>query len=122
SDYSAGGILRFFVYHAGELDLYLGVVPFAALLALSLPTREIAPAARAFSAATLPVVFWLTAEVAAFASQRSVDKIEERHLFYVAPLALIALAGLATQRVVTERRLVLAAAGAVAAVLPVFVP
>jgi hypothetical protein len=122
SDYSAGGILRFFVYHAGELDLYLGVVPFAALLALWLAPRELAPAARAFSAATLPVVFWLTAEVAAFASQRSVDKIEERNLFYVAPLALIALAGLATQRVVTERRLVLAAAGAVAAVLPVFVP
>src|SRR4029077_16899200 len=34
SNYSAGRILHFVVYHLGELDLYLGVFPFAALIAL----------------------------------------------------------------------------------------
>ena len=43
-------------------------------------------------------------EVAAFASQTSVDRIEERNMFYVAPLALIALVGLAADGVVAARR------------------
>jgi dolichyl-phosphate-mannose-protein mannosyltransferase len=111
SSYSVGDVLRFLVYHLGELDLYLGVLPFAALLALWLAPG----AARAFAAATLPVFAFLVVEVAAFASQASVDKIEERNLFYVAPFALTAL--LALPR---PRRAMLAAA-AVAGVLPVFV-
>jgi Dolichyl-phosphate-mannose-protein mannosyltransferase len=111
SSYSVGHVLRFLLYHLGELDLYLGVLPFAALLALWLAPGR----ARAFAAATLPVFVFLTIEVAAFASQASVDKIEERNLFYVAPFGLIAL--LALPR---PRRAMLAAA-AVAGVLPVFV-
>jgi hypothetical protein len=111
SNYSVGGVLHFIVYHLGELDLYLGVFPFAALIALWLaPSR-----ARAFAAATLPVFVFLTIEVAAFASQASVDKIEERNLFYVAPLALIALLA------VPQRRRAVLAGAAVAGVLPVFV-
>jgi hypothetical protein len=43
-------------------------------------------------------------------------------MFYVAPLALIPLLGLASDGVVTKRRRVLYAAAAVAAVLPVFIP
>jgi Dolichyl-phosphate-mannose-protein mannosyltransferase len=111
STYTVGGVLEFLVYHLGELDLYLGVVPFAALLALWL-----APAgARSFAAATLPVVVFLTLEVAAFASQASVDKIEERNLFYLAPLALTALF------LVPRRRQPVLLAAAVAGVLPVLV-
>src|SRR5262249_52385224 len=34
SDYTVGGVLHFLVYHLPELDLYLGVIPFAALLAV----------------------------------------------------------------------------------------
>jgi len=111
STYTVGGVLQFLLYHLGELDLYLGVVPFAALLAVWLAPRN----ARAFAAATLPVFVFLVLEVAAFASQASVDKIEERNLFYLAPLALIALF-----LVPLRRRPVLVAA-AVAGVLPVFV-
>ena len=37
--YSVASVLRWLVYHLGELDLYVGVVPFAALLFL-LTTRE----------------------------------------------------------------------------------
>jgi hypothetical protein len=111
SSYSAGGILHFVLYHLGELDLYLGVLPFAALVALWL-----APAgARAFAAATFPAFVFLLVEVAAFASQPSVDKIEERNLFYVAPFALTALFALPR-----PRRATIAAAG-VAGLLPVFV-
>ncbi|HZO97714.1 MAG TPA: glycosyltransferase family 39 protein [Gaiellaceae bacterium] len=111
SSYSVGGVLRFLVYHLGELDLYLGVLPFAALLALWLAPG----AARAFAAATFPVFAFLVVEVAAFASQPSVDKIEERNLFYLAPVALTALVALPR-----PRRAALAA-GAAAGVLPVFV-
>src|SRR5581483_9814143 len=89
---------------------------FAALSALWLGRRS------AFAAASLAVFAWLTVEVAAFASQPSVAWIEERNLFYVAPLALIALVALAADRVVPERRRVVVAAAAVAGVLPVFVP
>ncbi len=111
STYTVGGVLQFLLYHLGELDLYLGVVPFAALLAVWFAPRN----ARAFAAATLPVFVFLVLEVAAFASQASVDKIEERNLFYLAPLALIALF-----LVPLRRRAVLLAA-AVAGALPVFV-
>jgi hypothetical protein len=111
STYTVGGVLEFLVYHLGELDLYLGVVPFAALLAVWLAPGG----ARSFAAATLPVFAFLTLEVAAFASQASVDKIEERNLFYVAPLALIALF------LVPRRRQPVLLAAVVAGVLPVFV-
>jgi len=87
------------------------VLPFAALVALWIaPGRS-----RAFAAATLPVFVFLLVEVAAFASQASVDKIEERNLFYVAPFALIALFAL------PRPRRAMVAAAAVAGVLPVFV-
>src|SRR5205823_598215 len=111
SSYSVGNVARFLVYHLGELDLYLGVLPFAALLALWLAPGR----ARAFAAATLPVFVFLTIEVAAFASQASVDKIEERNLFYVAPFALIALLAL------PRPRSAMLTAAAVAGVLPLFV-
>ena len=87
------------------------MLPFAALIALWLAPGR----ARAFAAATLPVFVFLTIEVAAFASQTSVNKIEERNLFYVAPFALIALLA------VPQRRRAALAGAAVAGVLPVFV-
>jgi hypothetical protein len=111
STYTVGGVLEFLVYHLGELDLYLGVVPFAALVALWLAPG----AARTFAAATMSVFVFLTLEVAAFASQASVDKIEERNLFYVAPFALTALF------LVPRRRQPVLLAAAVAGVLPLFV-
>ena len=122
SDYTVSGVLHFTLYHAAELSLYLGVLPLAALLALWFAPRDVTPAARAFAAASLAIVGWLLLEVAAFASQPSVDKIEERNLFYVAPLALIPLVGLAADGVVTRRRVPVAAAAIVAGVLPVFLP
>jgi hypothetical protein len=122
SDYTVQGVLRFFLYHVAELDLYLGIVPFAALVTLWLAPRTESSGARAFAAASLALVFWLVAEVAMFASQPFVDRIQERNMFYVAPLALTALVALAGGDVISRRRgPVLVAAGAAAA-LPLFVP
>jgi hypothetical protein len=86
SAYSVGTVFRWFVYHVGELDLYVGVVPFAALLYLSFTRERRTP----FVAAALPLAFWLVLEVATFASTQS-QRIEERNMFFVAPLFFIAL-------------------------------
>ncbi len=86
SSYSAGSVFRWFVYHVGELDLYVGVVPFAALLYLAFARERRTP----FIAAAAPLAFWLVLEVAAFASTQS-QRIEERNMFFVAPLFFIAL-------------------------------
>jgi hypothetical protein len=122
SSYTLGGFLHYLLYHVAEFSLYVGVVPFAALLALWLAPRASTPAGRAFAVATLTISVFLTAEVALFASQTSVDRIEERNLFYLAPFALIALLALGVDGVITRRRGVLVAAAAVAGVLPVFIP
>jgi hypothetical protein len=122
SSYTVSGVLHFFLYHVAELDLYLGIFPFAAMLALWLSPRRPTPAARAFAAASLALWFWLLAEVAAFASASFVNRIEERNTFYLAPLALIALVGMAVDGVVTRSRRVIVAAAVVAGVLPVFIP
>jgi len=122
SSYTARGILHFFLYHVAGLDLYLGVLPFAALLALWLAPRRPSPAERAFAVASLSVSVWLVAEVAAFASASYVNRIEERNMFYLAPFALIALLGLAADRLVPRAWPPLIAAAVVAGVLPVFIP
>ena len=78
------------LYHVAELDLYLGIVPFAAFLLLVALGRSLDRPLRIFLAAAVPLVAWLVLEVAAFASVLS-PRVEERNLFYVAPLFLIAL-------------------------------
>ena len=54
------------------------------------PAR-LGPELRVFAAVALPTIFWLTLVVAAFASKADVNRIEERNLFYVMPLFLIAV-------------------------------
>jgi hypothetical protein len=84
--YSLGDILRWLLYHVGELDLYVGVVPFAALLYL-VGTRE---RRSPFVAAAFSLSVWLLVEVAAFAATQS-QRVEERNMFFLAPLFFIAL-------------------------------
>jgi hypothetical protein len=119
--YSASEIARYLLWHVAELDLYVGVVGFAALLALWIAPRVAAPAARAFAAASLSVFVFLVVEVAAFASRHSF-RIEERNDFYLAPLALVALFGLATNDVVPRVRRAIIPAAFVAGALPVAIP
>jgi dolichyl-phosphate-mannose-protein mannosyltransferase len=120
--FSVSSAAHYLLWHAAELDLALGVVGVAALIAMWLSPRSTIPGARAFSAATLSITVLLVVEVAAFASMQSF-RIEERNAFYVAPFAVIALVGLASRDdVVTRNKRVLAVAVLIAGVLPVAVP
>ena len=120
SGYSVGDVLHYVLWHFAELDLYVGVVGFAALLALWLAPRAASPAARAYAAATLPVVVLVVTEVAIFASRQSF-RIEERNDFYLAPLFLVPLLGVASG-VLPRRGRALVFAAAIAAVLPAALP
>ena len=113
--YSVGDVLHYVLWHFAELDLFLGIVGFAALLALWFAPRAASPPARAFAAMSLPVVVLLVVEVAIFASRQSF-RIEERNDFYVAPLAIIALLTLPRSGRSTW------IAAAIAGVLPVAIP
>jgi dolichyl-phosphate-mannose-protein mannosyltransferase len=91
STYSAGEIVHWLLWHLAELDLYVGVIPVLALLLLCLRPSVLDEADRAVVAVAVSVTVWLAVEVAAFASQPSVLRIEERNLFYVAPLLFTCL-------------------------------
>jgi hypothetical protein len=121
SGYTLGGVLHYLLWHVAELDLVVGIVPLAALLTLWLAPRSASPAARAYAAATLPLVVFFIVEVAAFASTESF-RIEERNDFYLVPLMLIALVALASDHVVSRARRPVLAAALVAGALPVAVP
>ena len=78
------------LYHGGELDPLARRRP---VRRADPPRADAAPADprdRVFVAAAVSLSFWLVLEVAAFASEQSL-RVEERNMFYVAPLFLIAL-------------------------------
>ncbi|HXG75218.1 MAG TPA: glycosyltransferase family 39 protein, partial [Gaiellaceae bacterium] len=86
ASYDAGEALRYLVWHAAELDLYLLVLPVAATAVLVGRARALADSAlSALLAATLALTAAFVPVVALFASRFS-DRIEERNLFYLAPL------------------------------------
>jgi hypothetical protein len=121
SSYDAGTILHWLLWHLAELDLYVGVVPLLAVVLLCALGRGLAPAERALVAATVSLVAWIGVEVAAFASQPSVLRIEERNLFYVSPLLFTCLVlwierGAPRPRIVTP--VAVAAVAALAAAIP----
>src|SRR5439155_25013764 len=117
---SVGEVTRCFLYHISDLDLSLGVLPFAALLVLALGSRGLPRPERIFVAATAAVSFWLVLEVAAFASEQSF-RVEERNMFYVAPLFLVALL-LWIERGAPRPALPVAASLVAAVALPVALP
>jgi glycosyltransferase involved in cell wall biosynthesis len=82
--------LKWLVFHLAELDLALWVLPFAALIVLVANARHLDRELRVFAAAATALSVWLVVEVAVFASQYS-QRIEERNLFYLMPLFLLAL-------------------------------
>ncbi|HKP19066.1 MAG TPA: glycosyltransferase family 39 protein [Gaiellaceae bacterium] len=118
--YTAGGVSRWLLYHWEELILSLGVVPFAALGVLALTGRGRPRPERAFLAAAVTLSFWLVLEVATFASEQSL-RVEERNMFYVAPLFLIALL-LWVERGSPRPRVPAAVAAAAAVALPTALP
>ena len=66
------------------------VIPLAATIVLVARARSLDAQLQAFLAATVALIVCIVPVVAAFASEFS-DRIEERNMFYVAPLLCIAL-------------------------------
>jgi Dolichyl-phosphate-mannose-protein mannosyltransferase len=127
-DYTVKGVSQWFVYQLGELDLYLGFIPFAAFLVVASAgfLRRATPASRrVFAAVSVSLVLWFTLAAAAFSSQLArldgIGRIEERNAFYVAPLFLIALLVWVNDGL-TRRWPAVAFAAALAAALPGTLP
>jgi hypothetical protein len=89
--YDAGSVLRFWLWHLEELDLYSGVVPFAALLLLLVARRDLPPRLQHHLAATVALVAWSSLAVAMFASRFASDRIQDRYLFFLVPLLVVTL-------------------------------
>jgi len=119
-EYDVADALRYAWWHLAELSLYVLVVPLAATIVLVVRGRSLDERAQAFLAATVALGACLLPVVATFASEFS-DRIEERNLFYVAPLLCIALVAW-VDRGAPRPRALAAASVAVAAVLAVAVP
>ena len=118
--YSVREVAKWFVYHVAELDLALGVIPFAAMILLAVRMPRLAARERTFVAAALSLSLWLLLLVAAFASEQTF-RISERNSFYVAPLFFVALVLWIGRGLPREQPLATVAVGAAAA-LPLVVP
>ena len=91
--YSIRDVLRWAVYHAGELALAVGVIPACALIVLLGLFRarwQATAAERAYLAVALAAIPLILLEVGAFASRFSL-RVEERNMLYLEPLLLLAL-------------------------------
>jgi hypothetical protein len=93
--YSFVPVVRWVVYHFGDMSFALGIIPVAALIVLFglACTRKTAPgpAERAFVAVATSAVVWTVLQVGAFASHFSL-RIQERYMFSIFPVVLLALA------------------------------
>src|SRR6476619_4816647 len=90
--YDIGQVLRFWLWHVEVVALYVCVVPVVALVVLLFQARRLAPALQAYLAATLSLVATSTLVVAAFASRFASDRVQDRYLFFLAPLLVAVLA------------------------------
>ena len=118
--YDVVDVLKYLFWHLAELDLYVGVIPFAAFLLLAARIRSLEPRVQAFVAATVALTVWTLIIVATFAS-RFAGAIVERNMFMVAPLLLIGLL-VWIDRGAPRPRAYAVVAACVAAVLPALIP
>ncbi|HVM56554.1 MAG TPA: glycosyltransferase family 4 protein [Gaiellaceae bacterium] len=112
--------LKWIVLHVAELDLYVWILPFAATIVLVANARHLDRPLRVFAAATASLSVWLVLEVAVFASRYSL-RIEERNLFYLAPLLIVGLLAWIERGQPRPSRAAVVAAG-LAAALPGAIP
>jgi hypothetical protein len=106
--------------HLAELDLAVFVLPFAAMIVLIANARHLDRPLRVFTAASASLSVWLVLEVGVFASRYS-QRIEERNLFYLMPLLVVALLAWIERGQPLPPRASIVAAG-VAAALPGAIP
>ncbi len=118
--YDVGKALRYLWWHVAELSLYVLVIPLAATIVLVARARSLDERLQAFLAATVSVTLCVVPVVAVFASRFS-DRIEERNMFYVAPLFCIALLAW-VERGAPRPRILAAGAAVVSAMLVVAIP
>jgi hypothetical protein len=118
--YDLAEVARFAFWHLAELDLYVGVLPFAAFLLLAALARSLEPRLQELVAATAALAFWTILVVAAFAS-RFAGAIVERNMFVVAPLLFTALLVWIHRGAPRPTAAATVAAG-VAAILPALIP
>jgi hypothetical protein len=94
-NYSFDAARHWILLHFAELGLSVAILPVSAfllLLGLGFTRRGTRSAAeRAFLAVTAAAILWIVVEVAVFASGFSL-RIEERYMFFLAPLLFLALA------------------------------
>jgi hypothetical protein len=119
--YDVGRALRYWLWHVEELVLYAAVLPVAALLVLLARGRAVPPALQEHLAATVALALWSTAVVGAFASRFASDRVQDRYLFFLAPLLVVALVAWVELGAPRPRPVAAVAAG-IAVVLPVVFP
>lgn len=92
-EYNVAEIAHWLLYHVAELDILLGVFPFAAFIAVVLVGLR--PAAerelRIFAAVALAVASAFVLVGAAYATDVGAARILERNVFHLAPVAFVAL-------------------------------
>jgi 4-amino-4-deoxy-L-arabinose transferase-like glycosyltransferase len=116
SGYDVDQALRFWLWHVEELTLYLGIVPVVALVLLLARAGRLPPRLQEHLAATVALAATSILVVATFASRFAPDRVQDRYLFFLTPLFVVAL--LAWAELGAPRpRIVLAAAAAAAIVL-----
>jgi hypothetical protein len=122
--YSIRAVADFALWGVADLDLYLGVIPLVASVLLVARVRREPRAVQVFVAAGVPLAVSFTLVAAAFNSQFADNRIEERNLFYLAPLLLIALVVWAAHVDGGARRSLpwLLGAAALASLLPLTIP
>jgi 4-amino-4-deoxy-L-arabinose transferase-like glycosyltransferase len=116
---------RWLLIYIGELDLYVGIVPFAAfVLMLALAGRRdlLDRRARAVVAIAGSCFFWFVLLIATYSTQpRPNPAVHDRYVFYVVPLVLLVFLLWISLGAPRPRKLALAA-GAVAFVAPAAIP
>ena len=94
--YDVGQVLRFWLWHVEELTLYVAVLPVVALVVLLFRAPRLPAAVQEHLAVTVAMLVTSTLVVAAFASRFAADRIQDRYLFFLAPLLVAVLAAWVT--------------------------
>jgi len=95
ADYSLRTAAEWITYHFGELMLLVAVIPASAMIVVVgqalRRSADTSAAERAFLAVAVSAVFVLPAQVGLYTSH-FIARVEERNMFHVAPLVLLAFA------------------------------
>ena len=115
---------RWLAYHVAELDLFLGFIPFMVATFVALGSLKTSSERRLkiFACIALATTFWIALLAAGFASQSDFRYVEERYVFYIAPLFFVLLLVAIERKLIRPRRPFLILAAVVGAALPALAP